>query len=122
MNSSDEGALRPPAAGLDGRGLSATAAAFFIWGLLPLYIKALSDVPAWQFATHRLVWGCLFAIGLLAIGGALGGVRTALAVPRIRWRLAVSATLVTLNWTLYIWGIGTGRVVETSLGYSSTRC
>jgi len=118
MNSPAEGASPPrPAAGLDGRGLSAAAAAFFIWGLMPLYIKALSDVPVWQFTAHRLVWGCLFAIGVLAISGALDGVRAALAAPRTRWRLVASAMLVTLNWTLYIWAIGAGRVVETSLGY-----
>jgi chloramphenicol-sensitive protein RarD len=37
------------------------ASAFFIWGLLPLYLKLLHAVPVVQITAHRLVWGCLFA-------------------------------------------------------------
>jgi len=97
--------------------LSAAATAFFIWGVMPLYVKALEQVSAWQLTAHRLVWGCLFAFVWLAVTGALSGVRAALADPSVRWRLAASAALVTLNWTLYMWAILAGRVVETSLGY-----
>lgn len=119
MNSPAQSAQAPRStASLDGRGLSATATAFAIWGLMPLYIKVLIDVPVWQFTAHRLVWGCLFALGMLVLGGgALGEVRAALLDQRTRWRLLLSATLVMLNWTLYIWAIGAGRVVESSLGY-----
>lgn len=99
------------------RGLSAGVAAFLIWGSMPLYVKALGDVSAFQIAAHRLVWGCVFAFAWLALRGELSQVRRALATPDIRWRLALSASLITVNWTLYIWAIASGRVVEASLGY-----
>ena len=51
----------------DVRGLFAAAGAFFIWGLLPLYLKALQTVPVLQVTAHRLCWGCLFAVAWLAL-------------------------------------------------------
>lgn len=102
---------------MDMRGLGAAGGAFFIWGLLPLYLKQLQHVPILQVTAHRLVWACLFALVWLAIRRELGGVREALSTPSVRWRLIASAALITANWTTYIYGIASNRVVETSLGY-----
>jgi chloramphenicol-sensitive protein RarD len=107
----------PSTSAIDLRGLSSAAGAFFIWGLLPLYLKALERVPVLQVTAHRLVWGCLFALGWLALRRELGGVKEALANPGVRWRLLASAALISVNWMTYIYGIAIDRVVETSLGY-----
>lgn len=101
----------------DTRGLAAAAGAFFIWGLLPLYLKLLHAVPVLQVTAHRLTWGCLFALGWLALRGELGHVRAALGNPRVLVRLLASATLVGSNWVIYVWGVANDRVIETSLGY-----
>ena len=110
-------AVTLPTDRMDLRGLGAAAGAFFIWGLLPLYLKQLQHVPVLQVTAHRLVWGCLFALAWLAIRKELGGVKEALSSPSVRWRLIASAALISVNWTTYIFGIATHRVVETSLGY-----
>lgn len=101
----------------DVRGLAAAAAAFFIWGLLPLYLKALQGVPVLQVTAHRLVWGCVFGLVWLRLRGELGHVRAALSDPNTRWRLCASAALISVNWITYVYGIAENRVVETSLGY-----
>ncbi|HVF16807.1 MAG TPA: EamA family transporter RarD [Steroidobacteraceae bacterium] len=106
-----------PSARLDGRGLAAAATAFFIWGLLPLYLKMLQAVPVLQITAHRLVWGCVLALIWLAIRGELSHVRTALFDARTGWRLCLSALLISVNWITYVYGIASGQVVETSLGY-----
>jgi chloramphenicol-sensitive protein RarD len=116
----DTAQASPPAAlatRTDPRGLAAAASAFFIWGLLPLYLKALQAVPVLQVTAHRLVWGCLFAFLWLRIRGEVGHVRVALRDPTTRWRLCASATLISINWITYVYGIAANRVVETSLGY-----
>lgn len=95
----------------------AAISAFLIWGLLPLYLKQVADVPVLQVTAHRLVWGCIVALVWLAIRRELSGVRDALGTPGVRWRLFASAALISINWTTYIFGIATNRVVETSLGY-----
>lgn len=102
---------------IDGRGLAAAATAFFIWGLLPLYLKFLQSVPVLQVTAHRLVWGCIFAFAWLAVRRELAHVWTALGQSRTRWRLCLSALLISINWITYVWGIANDRVVETSLGY-----
>jgi chloramphenicol-sensitive protein RarD len=115
MNQSASPPLPPTR--IDGRGLVAAATAFFIWGLLPLYLKFLQAVPVLQVTAHRLVWGCLFALIWLALRRELSHVTAALVDPRTRWRLCLSALLISINWITYVWGIANERVVETSLGY-----
>jgi chloramphenicol-sensitive protein RarD len=107
----------PVAIRTDPRGLAAAASAFFIWGLLPLYLKALQGVPILQVTAHRLVWGCAFAFVWLRMRREIGQVWTALRDPTTRWRLCASATLISVNWITYVYGIAANRVVETSLGY-----
>ena len=106
-----------PASSHYGQGLAAAATAFLIWGLLPLYLKALQSVPVLQVTAHRLVWGCVFAFAWLALRREIGQVMVALRNPTTRWRLCASAALISINWITYVWGIAANRVVETSLGY-----
>lgn len=116
----DTAPAAPPAAlatRTDPRGLAAAASAFFIWGLLPLYLKALQAVPIVQITAHRLVWGCMFAFLWLRLRGEVGQVWAALREPTTRWRLCASAALISINWITYVYGIAAERVVETSLGY-----
>jgi len=101
----------------DPRGLAAAASAFFIWGLLPLYLKALQGVPVLQITAHRLVWRCVFAFVWLRMRREIGQVWAALREPATRWRLCASASLISINWITYVYGIAANRVVETSLGY-----
>jgi chloramphenicol-sensitive protein RarD len=100
-----------------GTGLVPTAASFAIWGVFPLYFHLLNEVSAVQVIAHRVVWSCLFVLVWIALRGELTTIRAALADRGVVWRLAVTATLISLNWLVYVWGIMHARVVETSLGY-----
>jgi chloramphenicol-sensitive protein RarD len=100
-----------------GRGLAAGATAFIVWGLFPLYLAGLRDVPVLQVIAHRIVWCCVIVFALVLARGELGKLRAALSDPAIATRLLTTATLVSVNWVVYVWGVGHGHVVETSLGY-----
>lgn len=91
--------------------------AFVIWGLFPLYLKPMAEVPALQIMAHRVVWCCLLVFAWLALRGELGAVRAALADPASRQRLAASAALISVNWLIYVWAVNNGHTVEASLGY-----
>jgi chloramphenicol-sensitive protein RarD len=113
-SSSHDVAARHPGAG---SGLGAAIAAFVIWGVFPLYLKPMAEVPALQIMAHRIVWCCLLVFAWLEVRGELGAVRTALADAGTRTRLAVSAALVSVNWLIYVWAVTHGHTVEASLGY-----
>jgi chloramphenicol-sensitive protein RarD len=100
-----------------GRGLAAGAAAFIIWGLFPLYLAPLRDVPVLQVIAHRITWCCVIVLALVLARGELGKLRAALSDRSVVTRLMTTATLISVNWVTYVWAVGHGRVVETSLGY-----
>jgi chloramphenicol-sensitive protein RarD len=54
---------------------------------------------------------------LIAAQRRFGEVRAALNTPARFAVNALSATLLTGNWLVYVWGVNTGHVIETSLGY-----
>jgi chloramphenicol-sensitive protein RarD len=107
--------MTPPR--LSPRGLAAGAAAFVIWGLFPLYLHALRDVPALQIIAQRICWACVFLLGWLAWRAELGELTAVFRRPAQLAGLTLSALLIGVNWLVYVWGVGHGHVVEASLGY-----
>jgi chloramphenicol-sensitive protein RarD len=103
--------------GLSGRGLLAAVGAFFIWGTLPLYLKPLHDLDSLQIISHRIAWACVLVFVWLGLRGDVGDLRKVVTNRAVMGRLALTAILITANWLGYVWGVGHGRVVETSLGY-----
>lgn len=99
------------------RGFLATAGAFVIWGFFPVYLKALTAVGPLEIMLHRAAWCCVFVMAWLAWRRQLDSVRQAVVNPCTRYRLALSALLISINWFVYVFGVTTGHVVETSLGY-----
>ena len=101
----------------DNAGVAAAAIAFAVWGLFPVYFHLLHRVSAFQVVAHRVVWCYLVVFIWIIVRGELAAVRAALADRSVVWRLAVTATLVTGNWLVYVWAVINDRVVEASLGY-----
>jgi chloramphenicol-sensitive protein RarD len=99
------------------RGFLAALSAFGIWGLFPLYFHPLREVASLQVIAHRVVWSCLFVLAWIGVRAEMPTLRRTLTDPSVVWRLAVSATLISVNWLTYVWGVTHGHVVETSLGY-----
>jgi chloramphenicol-sensitive protein RarD len=91
-----------------------------MWGLFPLYWPLLEPTPAIQILAHRMVWSLVFVAGLLVVRGQWHFVPQLLHDRRRLSLLALAAVLVSINWGVYIWGVNTGHVVETSLGYFVT--
>jgi chloramphenicol-sensitive protein RarD len=112
--SSGAGARKPI---LFAEGLLAALASFVVWGAFPFYLKPLYHVPSMQIIAHRVAWACVFVLAWLSVRGDVGSLRKLFSDRAIVGRLTVSALLITVNWVAYVWGVGHGHVVETSLGY-----
>lgn len=106
-----------PALSAERRGLWVAIASFVLWGLMPLYWHLLKAVPSLQIVAHRVVWSTLLVVAWLLWKNGRGWLRAALARPRAAWMLALSGALIGFNWSLYIWAVNAGHVVESSLGY-----
>jgi chloramphenicol-sensitive protein RarD len=91
--------------------------AYFVWGVLPLYFKAVGHVPAMEFVSHRIVWSLFFLGALATAWKKWPTIRAAIATPRIAMILIVTATLIGVNWLVYIYAVVTNHVLEGSLGY-----
>ena len=106
-----------PTATLSRSGLAAAAAAFVIWGIFPIYLAGLVGVSALQITAHRVAWSWLFVLGWLAWRGELQETLRAAMRPALLARLALTATLITINWLAFVWAVNQQRVVDVSLGY-----
>jgi chloramphenicol-sensitive protein RarD len=106
-----------PSPKASGAGLAAAIAAFSIWGAMPLYLRPLQALSALEIMAHRIVWCCLLVFAWLAMRGELQTVRAALADRGVRLRLVASATLISVNWLVYVWAVNHDHVIESSLGY-----
>ncbi len=98
-------------------GLWVAVASFVLWGLMPLYWHLLKAVPSLQIVAHRVIWSTLLVVAWLLWKHGRGWLRAALARPRAAWMLGLSGALIGFNWSLYIWAVNAGHVVESSLGY-----
>ena len=97
------------------KGLAAGVGAYLLWGLFPLYWPLLEPAAPVEILAHRIAWSLVFVASLLALTVGFGWVR---GLGRRRaGLLTLAAVLVTINWGTYIYGVNSGHVVETSLGY-----
>ena len=99
------------------RGILYGIGAYTIWGFLPIYWKALQQIPAMEILANRMVWSWLFVVTLLVIRRHWSWLRPALRNRRILVTYFGTASLLAVNWFTYIWAVNAGFVIETSLGY-----
>lgn len=100
-----------------GSGVFYAASAFVMWGLLPVYWKALATVPALEVVAHRTAWGLAFVAIWVTVRRRWGEVRAAVTNRRTLAVLAGTAAVVSVNWLLFVWAVVNDRVTEASLGY-----
>jgi len=99
------------------RGTAYGVAAYLLWGLFPLYWPLLEPAGAVEILAHRIVWSLLVVVAILAVQRNWGWVRLLAEDRRSLAILLAAAVLIALNWCLYIYGVNSDQVVETSLGY-----
>ena len=98
-------------------GVLAAVAAFLMWGMFPLYWKQLAAVPALEVVAHRTAWGFVAVAVWVTLQRRWREARAIAARPRVVLTLALTAVLIAVNWSLYVWAVINGHIVESSLGY-----
>lgn len=91
--------------------------AYGLWGILPIYFKAVDEVGAIDIVAHRVVWSVPFLFLLLFTFGGASELRRVLREPRTIGFLALTALLIATNWLLYVYAVVSGHILAGSLGY-----
>lgn len=99
------------------RGFAFAVSAYLLWGFLPLYMKALASVPAVEVVAHRIIWSVPVAGAILLALGRTADLRAALRNPAMLRMAGVTAALISVNWAIYVWAIGSGHALDAALGY-----
>lgn len=99
------------------RGLLLGLGAYGLWGVLPIYFKALSGVGALDIVAHRVAWSIPVLAILLTLGAGWRQVGAAIRDRRTLALLGVSTLLIAVNWLLYVYAVTSGQILAGSLGY-----
>ena len=99
------------------RGALYALLAYILWGLFPLYFRELAGVGALEIVLHRIAWSLVFLLALLAWLHRWQWLAPLARRPRVLVAATLSALLLAGNWTLYVWAVMNGRVLDASLGY-----
>jgi len=91
--------------------------AYLLWGFLPIYMKALAQVPPPEVIAHRVVWSVPVALAVLWWLGRTSDLKAAMRSPRLLAMGALTAALISVNWGIYVWAIGSGHALDAALGY-----
>jgi chloramphenicol-sensitive protein RarD len=105
----------PEPSDLDRRGVGLGAAAYVLWGVFPAFFTLLAPAAPAEILAHRVLWTLVFMAVVLAGVRGWGELRS---LPRKGWALVTAAaTLIAVNWGLFIYAVSVGHVVEVALGY-----
>ena len=99
------------------RGAIYVLSCYVAWGFLPIYWKALSHLPGLETTSHRVVWSALVAALLLTWQRNWKWLAKVVKQPRIVATFAATASLILVNWLIYIYAVNNNQIVESSLGY-----
>ena len=103
--------------GVRGMGLAHGALAYALWGVVPVYWKLLAHVGPAELIAHRALWG-LLAFVTIVVGAAQWGVLArSLRDVRLVGIMALSGSLLAVNWGVFVWATLSGHLLDASLGY-----
>ena len=87
------------------------------WGTMPMYFKAVSNVPSVEVMLHRVVWCALLLWAWLVLSGSLGIVWPILRSPQTAAILGCTGLLLVVQWWMYIHAVNSGQLLQSSFGY-----
>lgn len=99
------------------RGFAFAFVAYLLWGFLPFYMKAVAHISPYEVVAHRVLWSVPITVAIVVAQGDFTGFLTVFRHPRTLAMGFVTASLISVNWAIYVWAIGSGRALESALGY-----
>ncbi|MDD3306626.1 MAG: EamA family transporter RarD [Acetobacterium sp.] len=91
--------------------------AYVLWGILPIYWKALKEVSPLYILASRIFWSFLFCVIFVTIIKKWPEIKTIILDKKRFIYCILSGVMVSLNWYTYIWAVNANFIIDASLGY-----
>ncbi|MFB1015021.1 MAG: chloramphenicol-sensitive protein RarD [Alteromonadaceae bacterium] len=98
-------------------GIINAISAYFLWGFAPIYFKLINTISPGEILIHRILWSSLLLLVIIMITRKWHKFTSILKQPKLILKLTVSASLLAVNWFLFIWAINNNHLLDASLGY-----
>lgn len=98
-------------------GLLSAAAAYGMWGLLPVYFVALAPSGALEILAWRIALSLVFCVGILLVLRRVQRTFALLGTRSVLGWSALAAVLIMINWSVYVYASLNEFIVEAALGY-----
>ncbi len=99
------------------KGVFLALGAYFMWGVAPIYFKALADVTPFEILSHRILWSVLLLALIISLQGIWQRVLQIVQNKKSLLLLCISAIVIGANWLLFIWAVNNDHMLDASLGY-----
>ncbi|MCG6377308.1 EamA family transporter RarD [Vibrio fluvialis] len=99
------------------KGVILAISAYTMWGIAPIYFKAISSVSALEILSHRVIWSFFLLAALLHFGRQWRSVVSVFRDKKKMVYLLTTALLVGGNWLIFIWAVNANHMLDASLGY-----
>jgi chloramphenicol-sensitive protein RarD len=98
-------------------GLLQGVLAYSLWGVVAAYWKLVKQVDPVELIAHRAIWG-LGAFGVIVLAaGQWRAFVTTLRDIKLVAVMAASATVLAINWSIFVGATTSGHLLDASLGY-----
>jgi chloramphenicol-sensitive protein RarD len=99
------------------KGAIAMLLACLTWGFAPLYYSFLSHLGPEEILSHRTLWSVVTFVTVIAVTGRSAETLRVLKLPKTMSLILLAGLMIGINWYVFIFSVGAGRVTESSLGY-----
>lgn len=99
------------------KGFSSGLIAFSLWGILPLYWRLFQNISLRYILSHRIIWSFVILLLTLIISKKQELLLKTIKNRKCMCNIILSSLILCMNWSIYIWAINSGYVIEASLGY-----
>lgn len=103
------------------RGILFAFAAYFLWGILPIYWDLIHGFGAFEILAYRIVFSMIFMVLIVIISNKtksfINNVNQLIKQPIQLIAIIAAGYVITINWGTFIWAVTNGHVLQSSLGY-----
>ncbi len=99
------------------QGVLLAIGAYTMWGIAPIYFKAISDVSPLEILSHRVIWSFFLLALLLHIGRRWRSVIDVFKSKKKMAYLLSTSVIIAANWLIFIWAVNANHMLDASLGY-----